>query len=350
MPSGQPKVTVVIPVYNSAPTLARAVASVSCQTLRDLELFIVDDGSRDGSATLAQEFAQSDARIRLVSLPANRGKSYALNHAISVARGTWIAILDADDWYEPDRLETLIAAAEARDVSLVADNQRFHDAATSREAGLAFSDNVGTISLTREVFIAGCDPYAAFNFGMLKPIVRAEFIRATGLAYRENARLSEDFLYLVEIFAYGGRGLLLPRPLYNWTLPFSSATRQWTTTGAGAWRYDFQAAIAANEDVLRAMRERDDRALAMLLVRRIRAFRCLHRLRELSRSRANGARLSRIGMDVAKHPSIWPRLAIRAWHRAWRFLSSRVGDESIAMTFAASSMRTLTLLRLNNWR
>jgi succinoglycan biosynthesis protein ExoO len=347
MASGQPKITVAIPVYNSASTLSRAVTSVSRQTQPDFELLIVDDGSNDGSAMLAQELARSDSRINVISLPENHGKSYALNRAIAVARGTWIAVLDADDWYEPARLATLIAVGEACDVSLVADNQRFHDAATGGEAGLAFPDGGGTISLTRDLFIGGCDPYAAFNFGMLKPIVRTEFIRASGLAYRENARLSEDFLYLVEFFAHGGRGLLLSQPFYNWTLPFSSVTRQWTTTGAGAWRYDFQAAIDANEDVLRVLRERDESALAMLMARRIRAFRRLHQLREISRSRAMGVGLPRIAIAVAAHPSIWPRLAIRAWQRARRLLSVCVGGDSTTAFVAASSMPSVTLRKLN---
>ena len=65
------------------------------------------------------------------------------------------------------------------------------------------------------VDVAGSDPYPEFNYEMLKLVVRADFIGATGLAYRENVRLSEDSLYLVEFFAADGTRILLARPLYD---------------------------------------------------------------------------------------------------------------------------------------
>jgi succinoglycan biosynthesis protein ExoO len=302
------RVSVVIPVYDSAPTLRRAVGSVLCQTLRDLELLIVDDGSRDTSLALARQLADSDERIRVIALPENRGKSHAMNRAIAEATGTWSAVLDADDWYEPERLAVLVSAGDRAEVHLVADNQRFHDAAAGIEVGLAFPAGDEDIELTRGVFIAGSDPYAAFNLGMLKPVVRTDFIRTYGLAYRENARLSEDFLYLVEFFAAGGAARIVPRPMYNWTQPFGSIARQWTTTGFGPWRYDFRAALAANEDVLQGLRRRGDHALAALLASRMRAFRKLHHLSEVNRLRATGSGVARIAAAIARHPSIWPRL------------------------------------------
>jgi hypothetical protein len=304
--------TVVIPVYNSAETLRRAVESVLRQTLANLELVIVDDGSRDASLMLAREVAETDARIRVIALPENRGKSYAMNRAVAEAKGRWIAVLDADDWYERERLAVLVNAGDIADVPLVADNQRFHDAAAGMDVGLAFRVEAGDARLDRDAFIKGCDPYAAFNFGMLKPLVRADFIHSNNLKYRENARLSEDFLYLVEFFGAGGTGLLLAQPLYNWTQSFGSITRQWTTTGAGAWRYDFNSALTANGDVLQALRERGDQALAALLVHRMRAFQTLHHLNEINRSRAAGVGLPRLAAMIAGRPSVWPRLALRA--------------------------------------
>jgi succinoglycan biosynthesis protein ExoO len=153
---------------------------------------------------------------------------------------------------------------------------------------------------------------------MLKPVVRADFIRRTGLAYRENARLSEDFLYLVEFFAAGGTGILVAKPLYNWTQPFGEISRRWTTTGAGAWRYDFRSALAANEDVLRDLRDRQVHDLADLLSARARAFRNLHHLNEINRARATGEWMPRSLGSIARHPSIWPQLARRALHAIWR--------------------------------
>ncbi len=304
-------VSVIIPVYNSASTLERAVASVLRQSLSDIELLIVDDGSTDGSLALAERLALEDDRITVIALPVNRGKSHAMNIAMKQAHGTWIAVLDADDWYEPDRLAALVSTGEAHSVQMVADNQYFHDAAANAVVGTAFPSEQGLQQLTRQRFIDGSNPYAAFDYGMLKPIVRADFVRRNGLAYRENARLSEDFLYLAEFFAAGGTALLLPQPLYNWTQSFGSVSRQWTTTGAGSWRYDFQSALSANAEVRERLHDKGEHALVRLLDTRSRAFTRLHHLNEISRLRAGGASIAALLLRVIYHPSVWPQLVRR---------------------------------------
>jgi succinoglycan biosynthesis protein ExoO len=306
------RASVVIPVYNSAGTLRRAVASVLCQTLGDLELLIVDDASQDASLASARELAAIDNRIRVIALPTNQGKAHAMNVAINEANGAWIAVLDADDWYEPERLEILIAAANSQRATLVADNQYFHDAAANQVVRTALAGMQGAQPLTRPMFVAGSDPYADFDYGMLKPIVSIHFIRRTGLAYRENARLSEDFLYLVDFYAAGGTGTLVHKPLYHWTQPFGSISRQWTTTGAGAWRYNYQAALDANANVLRELSGKQNRDLADLLISRARAFQQLHHLSTINRMRASGSSLVEIMNVAARHPTIWPLLARRS--------------------------------------
>ena len=316
MKSNGCRATVVIPVYNSAATVRRAVASVLAQTLRELELLVVDDASTDGSSAILRELAATDDRIRVITLSRNGGKSHAMNHATAEAQGTWLAVLDADDWYEPDRLATLIDAAELAGVDLVADNQCAWDAAADTIVRTAFPAGVGTRWLNEQTLIAGCDPYAEFDFGMLKPIVRMRFVREHGLAYRENARLSEDFLYLVDFIAAGGVGLVVPKPMYHWTQPFGTLSREWTTTGGGSWRYDYRSALTANADALRDLqRSGAHPALAQLLLRRAVALRSLERLSDISRRRAAGSGIPRVLLEIARHPSVWRPVLRRACHR-----------------------------------
>jgi succinoglycan biosynthesis protein ExoO len=311
VPYPTPLVSVVIPLYNAASTLERAVNSVLQQSLASSELLIVNDGSRDASLEVARRCAAGDRRIRIIALTGNHGKSYAMNRAIGEASGTWIAVLDADDWYEPDRLATLVDAAARHGVSMAADNQRFYDAGAGCVIGSAWPMHVAEQELTRQRFIAGSNPYASFSYGMLKPVLRADFIRTSGLAYRENVRLAEDFLYLVEFFAAGGTGILISRPLYNWTQPFGSRSRQWTTTGAGSWRYEYRSALVGCTDVLRALYDRHDHSLAALVVGYLQAFRRLHYLNEIRHAHASGAPLLRVLCAIARRPSIWPHLAAR---------------------------------------
>jgi succinoglycan biosynthesis protein ExoO len=312
MSSAAPRVSVVIPVYNSAETLQRAVDSVLCQTLTNLELVIIDDASTDGSESLAATLATSDSRARTLQLPVNRGKPAALNQGFSVLTGEWIAILDADDWWEADRLEVLIGAGETNGVDLVADNQTFHDAAAGCAVRTAFPADRGDGPLTRAQFIRGTDPFASFDYGMLKPIVRRDFMERHHLAYRENARLAEDFLWLTDFFAAGGSAWLVARPLYNWTQAFGVISRQWTTTGAGAWRYDFQAARAAHSVTAYELYVRKEFALASLLRKRARAFDVLHHMNEINRGRAQGVSSLTLITLAIRHPFSWPHLARQA--------------------------------------
>lgn len=108
-----PKVSFVMPVRNAAPFVAEAVESVQRQTVRDLELVVVDDGSTDDTAEIVGRMAAADRRIRVVAGEA-RGIAEALNRGLEAAQAPWIARLDGDDVAEPDRIERQLAAAGAR--------------------------------------------------------------------------------------------------------------------------------------------------------------------------------------------------------------------------------------------
>ena len=128
-----PLVSVVLPVYNRAQFLRRAIQSVRAQTFRDLELVVVDDGSTDGSAAAVPP--SEDSRIRVIRLPRNRGVSRARNIGIEEARGTLVAFLDSDDEWLPEKLERQVARFRehpAEDNTLVSCRFIRHDDLTHR--------------------------------------------------------------------------------------------------------------------------------------------------------------------------------------------------------------------------
>ena len=98
-----PTVTVLIPAYNAASTIERAVDSVLAQTYKDYEIIVVDDGSRDATSEIVAAYGSE--RIRLFRLPLNRGESGAMNEGIAAARGELVAFLDADDEWLHTKLE-----------------------------------------------------------------------------------------------------------------------------------------------------------------------------------------------------------------------------------------------------
>lgn len=103
--SGMPSlIAVIIPTYNRAPLIERAVRSVLGQTFRDFELAVVDDGSTDGTAGLPL-FKNSDPRLRYIGLSQNRGVSAARNAGVKATSAPWLAFLDSDDEWLPEKLE-----------------------------------------------------------------------------------------------------------------------------------------------------------------------------------------------------------------------------------------------------
>lgn len=104
-------VSILLPVYNRAYTLARCLESVRAQTFTDWELIAVDDASTDGSAALVESCR--DPRVRLLRHEVNRGPSAARNTALAAARGEWVALIDSDDEWLPAKLERQLAFLQA---------------------------------------------------------------------------------------------------------------------------------------------------------------------------------------------------------------------------------------------
>ena len=109
--SSLPAVSVVIPVYNVEAYLRECLDSVIGQTLRDIEIVCIIDGSTDGSGIISAEYARRDPRIRVME-QANAGQSAARNRGVSAARGRYLYFLDSDDYLDPSALEILYREAE----------------------------------------------------------------------------------------------------------------------------------------------------------------------------------------------------------------------------------------------
>lgn len=112
-----PLVSVVIPVYNGAGFINESIGSIVAQSFRNLEIVIVDDGSRDISPALIEDWARRDERIRTI-FPAHRGPEHARNVGVEAARGDFIAHLDQDDIAAPSRLQTQLDWLEARELDV----------------------------------------------------------------------------------------------------------------------------------------------------------------------------------------------------------------------------------------
>ena len=109
--TASPALSVITPAYNAEAYVADCIESVLGQTFDDLELLIVDDGSTDGTADLIAKYAAQDARVRGFRGP-NCGVSHARNVALQHSRGRYLALLDADDQWDPSFAATMVSILE----------------------------------------------------------------------------------------------------------------------------------------------------------------------------------------------------------------------------------------------
>ena len=338
-----PKASILVPVYNSASTLRRCLASAAAQTLREVEIIVADDASTDDSAAVAEAVAATDARVQVIRLPQNAGKPHAMNLMMAQARGDWVAVLDADDAYAPNRLARLIAVAEAHGVDMAADNLRYVDAGLPADASgfgtvlrTAFDAGLPDRVIALSDLVAAADSYAEFDYGILKPVVRRNFVAAHGLAYHEDSRLAEDFTYLLDYMVAGGSCVLCSAALYDWTMPFGTLSRQWTQTGAGAWRYDYRGALRANAHYITQMRARGQHEVVAMLQRRGAQYGVMVHYIDAQRSAAEGRRGAAL-LTLLRHPSTWTLLARRVTGRLRRAASRPGGPATTPPTTTSGS-------------
>lgn len=114
-----PAVSVIIPVFNTAPWLRRCLDSVCGQSLRNIEIICVNDGSSDESGSILAEYAARDARLLTITLGRNQGVGIARNIGLTAAHGEWLGFVDSDDSVAPDFYEKLYGASHETDAEII---------------------------------------------------------------------------------------------------------------------------------------------------------------------------------------------------------------------------------------
>lgn len=119
------KISVIIPVYNKENYIKNCLESLVNQTITEIEIICIDDGSTDDSLSILEEFSKQDSRIKIISQE-NNGPGHARNQGLDIAKGEYIAFVDADDWIEIDSLEELYNNSKEYDSELVLFNAIEH--------------------------------------------------------------------------------------------------------------------------------------------------------------------------------------------------------------------------------
>ena len=215
-----PEISVIVPVYNAAAYLRRSLDSLLAQDFKQWEAICVDDGSRDGSSGLLDEYAAADTRFVVIHQE-NSGVAAARNVALDAACGKYLVFMDADDWYAPEALGVYWKAMQGD------------------EADIACSAFISQYGDGRAAVVHG--PYKRMPAGIrpvdsrsMKYIVccgwsktyRREVVEANHMRFDERMKLGEDALFVYRYLAHCRRVALEPAPLYNYFFNEDSAVQQ----------------------------------------------------------------------------------------------------------------------------
>jgi succinoglycan biosynthesis protein ExoO len=256
-----PYVSVIVPAYNIAGYLERALDSALAQTMSDLEVIVVDDASSDATFEVASSVASRDARVRVLPNESNSGLSASRNRAMHAARGEWIALLDGDDAWLPERLERMMAYANNADV--ISDDVYVVARSRTKPGHYVFWSLLRErgLTLTKPCWLSLRD-FVRYDIGLIHPIFRSSFLIRHRLAYNPSMRIAEDFHFYFEILWKGARWLQLPRAYYLWT---SSRAGSLTSNERELW----QSAIERTRSLYSHPAAAEDAGLAAALERRI---------------------------------------------------------------------------------
>ncbi len=140
----KPKVSVLIPCYNVADYLVQCLDSVSNQTLTDIEIICINDGSTDSTLDIIKQYSEKDSRFIIIDKP-NEGYGKSMNRGLDVVSGEYVAIVESDDWIESDALELLYNTAKENNADMVKADYVFVDNATGRQTkswSMSLADNL----------------------------------------------------------------------------------------------------------------------------------------------------------------------------------------------------------------
>lgn len=237
-----PKISVLMPIYNVERYIHEALLSVADQTLRDIEILCINDGSTDDSRAIVAEFCKLDARFRLIDKP-NSGYGASMNRGLAEAQGDYIAILEPDDIYEPTALETLYKAAQISDADVTKANYWFYwskpqpkdkliqvvkpawfeDAAQIEHlavGSLVIGSNNGDASDGIACMVA--DPYELPGIFFMIPSIWSALYKRSYLAehdirFLETSGASfQDLSFTFKVFAYTHKVCLVDAPILHY--------------------------------------------------------------------------------------------------------------------------------------
>ena len=229
----QPIVSVIMANRNGGAFIDDALASCRRQTLKNIEIIIIDDASTDDSVERIEQFIRLDARISLIRIPMQVGPAGARNQGLLIARGTWIAVMDSDDIMHPQRLSQLVTIGTSLGADIVADNQLvFDDDGVVSARPLLHDNNLafGNPVSTEDYIYSNCLSNKTVPLGYLKPLVLNKFLKNGPHFYNSSLRIAEDYDLVARLLLNGAKFYIIPQLTYFYRRHSNSISHRLTKT------------------------------------------------------------------------------------------------------------------------
>ena len=221
-----PKVSIIVPVYNTEKFLVQCIDSLTAQTLEDIEIIIVDDGSRADCAQLCDELAERDTRIKVIH-KINEGPGLARNAGIALASGEYVGFLDSDDYFKPEIYELLYSAAVRYDADIVTSGVCYVGGNTFSQSGgysekFFFEEETvfeGEDMKTFLLGVVGAMPEESddsrYGVSVCNKIFRRSTITNEKIEFLSDRKyMSEDVLFIVDFAKKAKKAVGIPVALY----------------------------------------------------------------------------------------------------------------------------------------
>lgn len=226
-------VSIIVPVFNQAHHLDRCLESLRGQTLTDLEVIFINDGSTDGSLARLRRAQADDPRVRVIDQP-NQGVSAARNAGLDIARGEFIGFVDSDDWVEAPMFESMVAACQRTGAPVCLCDFYFEKAGRPTPVRLNVPSPVlEPDGIFQHLILNMLAPDPARRYekevkgAVFRLLVRKSHLDSTGLSFLPHLHYMEDLIFTVGLLAATPRVCIDPVPWYHYRVNTGSSSRRY---------------------------------------------------------------------------------------------------------------------------
>ena len=207
-----PKISIIIPVYNVEEYLPKCLDSVTNQTLKDIEIICINDGSTDNSLEILENYAKKDSRIIVLNQETNQGQGVARNRGLDIAKGEYVGFVDSDDWIELDFYEKLYKGAIKYNADIATTNMLKHKK-YYKKYNVFYRKQLFKFQVKDKIKL--CGDNKQFFFYVTNKIYKSSLVKKVPVKFAQG-HLYEDVQFAIQSIFYSNAVVSVPNTTYHY--------------------------------------------------------------------------------------------------------------------------------------